>query len=145
MIRTLSVFQILLGLAYLFVVAVFATSMLGITNPILDIRSLLWWAWMLAPLGLLIGGILVVINLRSKLGSVLTLIGATALTSWMLYFMYGIVEEISTRGRDNILLTIGIAAFVLVIAADLAAYKIARSVSFKGLRAKSLKTLNFKL
>jgi hypothetical protein len=53
--------------------------------------------------------------------------GAVALTSWVLYFVYGMVDEASTQGIDRIDIIIAATTLLVALAADFAAYKIARA------------------
>lgn len=128
MTRALALFEVLVGLAYGFAVFVFLTSMFGISTPIWGIQFLLYWGSMFAgPLLLLVGGLLILISVAPKLGSILVIFGGAALTCWVLYFLYGIADETVRQGTDKGMIMIGAVTFLVVLAADVAAYKIGKA------------------
>jgi hypothetical protein len=125
--KAFAVFELLVGLAYGFAMFVFLTSMFAITTLIWDVRSLFYWGSMLAPLLLIVGGVLVLVGATPRWSSIVTMIGAATLTCWALYLGYDTLDGTVREGIDTGMIIIGAITFFVALAADFAAYKIGRA------------------
>lgn len=126
--KTLAIFELLVGLASGFAAFVLLASMFGISTPLWDSRFFLYWGLMFAgPLLLIVGGILVLAGVALKSGSILTIIGAAVLTCWALYLISGLPTDIARRGTDLGMIVIASITLLVAIASDFAAYKIFRA------------------